>query len=90
MRPGPLDRRLLRLGRSGRFFAAAVVLLGGAAAALVVARAFVLAGVIADLWGGAALDQVDGRLTALVALAAGSAVVAWLTEVAAHHALASG
>jgi ATP-binding cassette subfamily C protein CydCD len=85
---GPLDRRLLRLGRPGRLFAAAVVLLGGAAAALVAVRALVLADIVADVWNGAALPAVSGRLIVILSLAAGSAAIAWLTEVAAHRAAA--
>jgi len=86
--PGPLDRRILRLGRSGRRFAAAVVVLGTVAALLVAARAAILAGIIADAFDGASPGAVSGALTLLLAVTAGAAVTAWLTEVAAHRAAA--
>ncbi len=84
----PLDRRLWRLGRQARRFAAAVVVLGVVEAGLVVTRAALLAGIVADAFAGARLPDLDGRLLWLVAIAAAAAATAWLTETAAHRASA--
>jgi thiol reductant ABC exporter CydD subunit len=83
-----LERRLWRLGRPARRFAAALVVLGVTAALLVVARATILADVIAAAFAGSGPAELEGRLSLLLLIAAGSAAVAWLTETAAHAAAA--
>jgi ATP-binding cassette subfamily C protein CydCD len=83
----PVDPRLLRHARATRGFLAASVLLGLAGALLLVAQGVLLAGLVVD-----AFQQhrgVHALLTPLVLLAlvgAGRALVAWLTELAAHRA----
>jgi ATP-binding cassette subfamily C protein CydCD len=86
----PIDPRLLRYARATRFFLAAVVVLGLAGAGLVVAQAMLIAEVVV----GAFQDGADSAglrtpLLLLVAVAAGRALVAWLTELAAHRASAA-
>ncbi|MFJ2743102.1 thiol reductant ABC exporter subunit CydD [Streptomyces sp. NPDC087440] len=86
----PIDPRLLRYARATRFFLGAVVVLGLAGAGLVVAQAMLIAEVVV----GGFEDGLDsaGVLTPLILLAvvaAGRALVAWLTELAAHRASAA-
>ncbi|WP_031154609.1 thiol reductant ABC exporter subunit CydD [Streptomyces xanthophaeus] len=83
----PIDPRLLRYARSTRLFLAAVVALGLVGAGLVVGQAMLLAEVVV----GAFEKGLDGEalrtpLLLLAAVALGRALVAWLTELAAHRA----
>ncbi|MEU8773086.1 thiol reductant ABC exporter subunit CydD [Streptomyces sp. NPDC048606] len=83
----PIDPRLLRYARSTRRFLGAVVALGLAGAALVVGQAMLIAEIVV----GAFEDGLDGSqlrtpLLLLAAVAVGRALVAWLTELAAHRA----
>ncbi|MFI5805609.1 thiol reductant ABC exporter subunit CydD [Streptomyces sp. NPDC051561] len=86
----PIDPRLLRYARATRFFLGAVVVLGLAGAGLVVAQAMFIAEVVV----GAFKDGLDSGelrtpLLLLVAVSVGRALVAWLTELAAHRASAA-
>ncbi|KUH38710.1 MULTISPECIES: thiol reductant ABC exporter subunit CydD [Streptomyces] len=86
----PIDPRLLRYAGATRLFLATVVLLGLAGAALVVAQAMLIAEIVV----GAFQQGLDVRdltlpLTLLAAVAAGRALVAWSTELAAHRASAA-
>lgn len=86
----PIDPRLLRYARATRRFLVAVVVLGLAGAGLVVAQAMIIAEVVV----GAFEDGFDaaGLRTPLLLLgvvAVGRALVAWLTELAAHRASAA-
>ncbi|WP_330331532.1 thiol reductant ABC exporter subunit CydD [Streptomyces sp. NBC_00536] len=86
----PIDPRLLRYARSTRLFLGAVVALGLAGAGLVVGQAMLIAeivvGAFEDGRGGQALRT---PLLLLAAVALGRALVAWLTELAAHRASAA-
>lgn len=82
----PIDPRLLRYARSTRLFLGAVVALGLAGAGLVVGQAMLMAEIVV----GAFEDGLDGAalrtpLLLLAAVALGRALVAWLTELAAHR-----
>lgn len=82
----PIDPRLLRYARSTRLFLGAVVALGLVGAALVVGQAMLIAEVVV----GAFEDGLSGAalrtpLLLLAAVALGRALVAWLTELAAHR-----
>ncbi|GAA3488366.1 thiol reductant ABC exporter subunit CydD [Streptomyces cremeus] len=83
----PIDPRLLRYARATRFFLGAVVVLGLAGAGLVVAQAMLIAEVVVggfeDGLGSAGLRT---PLILLAVVAGGRALVAWLTELAAHRA----
>ncbi|MEU8461856.1 thiol reductant ABC exporter subunit CydD [Streptomyces sp. NPDC029003] len=86
----PIDPRLLRYARSTRLFLAAVVALGLAGAGLVVGQAMLIAEIVV----GAFEKGLDGGalrtpLLLLAAVALGRALVAWLTELAAHRASAA-
>jgi thiol reductant ABC exporter CydD subunit len=83
-----MDRRLLRLGRGARVFLAGAVLLGLAGAALAVARAVLLAHLIAGGFAGESAARLAPSLAALAAVAGAAALVSWATEVAAHHSAA--
>ncbi|MDJ0383961.1 thiol reductant ABC exporter subunit CydD [Streptomyces sp. G-G2] len=83
----PIDPRLLRYARATRLFLGAVVALGLAGAGLVVGQAMLIAEIVV----GAFEDGLDGHalrtpLLLLGAVALGRALVAWLTELAAHRA----
>ncbi|MET9957942.1 thiol reductant ABC exporter subunit CydD [Streptomyces sp. NPDC006326] len=83
----PIDPRLLRYARTTRLFLGAVVALGLAGAGLVVGQAMLLAEIVV----GAFEKGLDGQalrtpLLLLAAVALGRAVLAWLTELAAHRA----
>ncbi|MFD5617486.1 thiol reductant ABC exporter subunit CydD [Streptomyces yangpuensis] len=86
----PIDPRLLRYARSTRLFLGAVVALGLAGAGLVVGQAMLTAEIVVGAFeqglGGAALRT---PLLLLAAVAVGRALVAWLTELAAHRASAA-
>ncbi|WP_099908026.1 thiol reductant ABC exporter subunit CydD [Streptomyces sp. TLI_171] len=84
----PIDPRLLAHARTTRAFLAGSVLLGGVGAALLVAQA----ALIASLVVGAFQDgesSLWGPLAGLAAVAAGRALVAWLTELTAHRSVAA-
>ncbi|MEO3972827.1 thiol reductant ABC exporter subunit CydD [Streptomyces sp. CAU 1734] len=83
----PIDPRLLRYARATRRFLLAVVLLGLLGAALVVAQAMLIAEVVVGAFEqGHSAGDLAGALGLLAAVAAGRAVVSWLTELAAHRA----
>ena len=83
-----IDRRLFRMGRGARPFLAAAVVLGLAGAGLAIARAVLLAHLVAEAFVGTPARELSTPLAWLLAVAGVSAVVAWLTEVAAHHSAA--
>ncbi|MFD0551697.1 thiol reductant ABC exporter subunit CydD [Streptomyces rectiviolaceus] len=86
----PIDPRLLRYARATRFFLAAVVVLGVAGAGLVVAQAMLIAEIVVGAFQkGLALGDLGTPLVLLAVVAAGRALVAWLTELAAHRASAA-
>ncbi|MER5727614.1 thiol reductant ABC exporter subunit CydD [Streptomyces sp. NPDC002138] len=83
----PIDPRLLRYARATRLFLGAVVALGLAGAGLVVGQAMLIAEIVVGVFE----DGLDGPalrtpLLLLAAVALGRALVAWLTELAAHRA----
>ena len=86
----PVDPRLLRYARATRGFLLASVLLGLLTAGLVIAQATLIAEIIV---GAFQQDASSGELAAplgwLVAVSVGRAVVAWLTELAAHRSSAA-
>ncbi|MER5638440.1 thiol reductant ABC exporter subunit CydD [Kitasatospora sp. NPDC002227] len=83
----PVDPRLLRHARATRGFLAASVLLGGAGAVLVVAQASLIAEIVMRAFQRASYDLAP-LLVGLAAVALGRALVAWLTELAAHRSVA--
>lgn len=86
----PVDPRLLRYARATRFFLVAVVALGAVGAGLVIAQAMLLAEVVVGAFQhGRSLAELTTPLLLLVAVSAGRALVAWLTERAAHRASAA-
>ncbi|MFE9771118.1 thiol reductant ABC exporter subunit CydD [Streptomyces sp. NPDC005931] len=86
----PIDPRLLRHARTTRLFLLAVVGLGAAGAVLVIAQAMLIAEVVVGAFQhGLTVTQLRTPLVLLVAVALGRAVVAWLTELAAHRASAA-
>ncbi|MET7902685.1 thiol reductant ABC exporter subunit CydD [Streptomyces sp. NPDC005355] len=83
----PIDPRLLRHARATRFFLAASVMLGLAGAGLVIAQAMVIAEVVVGAFQrGDGVGTLTLPLALLALIAAGRAVVSWLTELAAHRA----
>ncbi|MGW1207351.1 thiol reductant ABC exporter subunit CydD [Streptomyces cyaneofuscatus] len=86
----PIDPRLLRYARATRFFLAAVVALGLVGAALVIAQAMLIAEiVVGGFEDGLTVTELRTPLLLLAAVAVGRALVAWLTELAAHRASAA-
>ncbi|MDQ0795173.1 thiol reductant ABC exporter subunit CydD [Streptomyces sp. B1I3] len=86
----PIDPRLLRYARATRFFLAAVVALGLVGAALVIAQAMLLAEVVVGGFeDGLTVAGLRTPLMLLAAVAAGRALVAWLTELASYRASAA-
>ncbi|MEV5509138.1 thiol reductant ABC exporter subunit CydD [Streptomyces orinoci] len=86
----PVDPRLLRYASATRFFLAASVLLGLAGAGLVIAQAMLIAQIVTGAFQhGRGTGQLTGPLVLLAVVAAGRALVAWLTELAAHRAAAA-
>ncbi|MGW5736621.1 MULTISPECIES: thiol reductant ABC exporter subunit CydD [Streptomyces] len=86
----PIDPRLVRYARATRFFLAAVVVLGIAGAGLVIAQAMLIAEIVVGAFQkGLAPGDLTTPLLLLVLVAAGRALVAWLTELAAHRASAA-
>lgn len=83
----PIDPRLLRHARATRLFLVAVVVLGVAGAALVIAQAMLVAEVVVGGFeDGLTASGLRTPLLLLAAVALGRALVAWLTELAAHRA----
>ncbi|MGW7606092.1 thiol reductant ABC exporter subunit CydD [Streptomyces sp. NPDC054766] len=86
----PIDPRLLRYARATRLFLVAVVGLGVVGATLVIAQAMLIAEVVVGAFQhGSSVVELRTPLLLLAAVAAGRAVVAWLTELAAHRASAA-
>ncbi|MGW3913495.1 thiol reductant ABC exporter subunit CydD [Streptomyces sp. NPDC005070] len=86
----PIDPRLLRYARATRRFLVAVVGLGVAGAALVIAQAMLVAEVVVGAFQhGFSASELRTPLILLTAVALGRALVAWLTELAAHRASAA-
>ncbi|GAA0295582.1 thiol reductant ABC exporter subunit CydD [Streptomyces polychromogenes] len=83
----PIDPRLLRYARSTRLFLGAVVALGLAGAGLVVGQAMLIADIVVGTFErGLDAGALRTPLLLLAAVALGRALVAWLTELAAHRA----
>ncbi|MGW1953541.1 thiol reductant ABC exporter subunit CydD [Streptomyces sp. NPDC001920] len=86
----PIDPRLLRYARATRLFLLAVVGLGALGAGLVIAQAMLIAEVVVGAFQqGFSAAELRTPLLLLGAVAAGRALVAWLTELAAHRASAA-
>ncbi|MFH8793904.1 thiol reductant ABC exporter subunit CydD [Streptomyces sp. NPDC017941] len=86
----PIDPRLFRYARATRFFLVAVVVLGLAGAGLVVAQAMLIAEiVVGGFQDGLDAGDLSTPLLVLAVVAVGRALVAWLTELAAHRASAA-
>ncbi|WP_460067606.1 thiol reductant ABC exporter subunit CydD [Streptomyces sp. YKOK-I1] len=86
----PIDPRLLRHARATRFFLMAVIGLGAAGALLVIAQAMLIAEVVVGAFQhGLGVSVLRTPLLLLAAVAAGRALVSWLTELAAHRASAA-
>ncbi|WP_314222892.1 thiol reductant ABC exporter subunit CydD [Streptomyces zaehneri] len=86
----PIDPRLLRYARATRLFLVAVVGLGAVGAVLVIAQAMLIAEVVVGAFQhGLSLAELRTPLLLLAAVAVGRALVAWLTELAAHRASAA-
>ncbi|MGI5339064.1 thiol reductant ABC exporter subunit CydD [Streptomyces sp. CA-181903] len=86
----PVDPRLLRHASATRRFLAASVLLGLVGAGLVIAQAMLIAETVTGAFRhGRSPGDLAVPLALLAATAAGRALVAWLTELAAHRASAA-
>ncbi|MER6559393.1 thiol reductant ABC exporter subunit CydD [Streptomyces sp. NPDC001027] len=86
----PIDPRLLRYARATRAFLVAVVGLGAVGAALVIAQAMLIAeAVVGAFQHGMTVTELRTPLVLLAVVAIGRALVAWLTELAAHRASAA-
>ncbi|MEU3052768.1 thiol reductant ABC exporter subunit CydD [Streptomyces griseus] len=86
----PIDPRLLHHARATRLFLAAVVALGLVGALLVIAQAMLIAEiVVGGSEDGLTVTALRTPLLLLAAVALGRALVAWLTELAAHRASAA-
>lgn len=86
----PIDPRLVRYARATRFFLAAVVGLGLVGAALVIAQAMLIAEiVVGGFEDGLTVTELRTPLLLLATVAVGRALVAWLSELAAHRASAA-
>ncbi len=84
-----LDPRLVRYARATRSFLVVSIVLGTVAAVLIVARAWLLADVIAGAFvGGKGLAQLRLPLVALLLVVLTRAAVAWGAELAASRASA--
>ncbi|MYS24953.1 ATP-binding cassette, subfamily C, CydCD [Streptomyces sp. DvalAA-14] len=83
----PVDPRLLRYARTSRVFLAGSVLLGLVGAVLIVAQAVLIADVVVGgFQHGDGAGALRSDLLGLAGVAAGRALVAWLTELCAHRA----
>ncbi|MER7196257.1 hypothetical protein, partial [Streptomyces sp. NPDC000188] len=83
----PVDPRLSAYARTTRAFLAGSVVLSGVGAALLVAQASLVAEIVVPAFKEHAYD-LTWPLLGLVAVALGRALVAWLTELAAHRSVA--
>jgi thiol reductant ABC exporter CydD subunit len=83
----PLDPRLIRYAGATRRYLVACVALGLAVAGLIVAQATLLASGISAAFHGH--GRITATLTALAAVVAGRALLAWAQEMAAHRAAAA-
>ena len=89
-RRGPVDPRLMQLGRGVRAHMALTVVLGGVTALLVIAQAWLLADVIARAFDGTiTVADVRAPLTVLLVVVVARAATAWYTEVSANRAVES-
>ncbi len=85
----PLDPRLLRYARATRVYLLLTVVIGAVTAALVIGQAALVARLVdGGFAGGLGLAQMRGPLLALAAVLLARAVLAWLTELAAHRSAA--
>ncbi len=85
----PLDPRLLQHAHATRGFLVASVAIGTMSALLLVAQAFLIAGVVADAFqGGAAVADLSGPISALVGIAVARAVLVWGSEAVGHRSAA--
>ena len=78
-----MDRRLLRHANAARAFIGACVVLGAINGVLVIAQAWLIADIVSAAFDGRGVSQLRGALTALLAVVAGRALVAWGGEVVA-------
>jgi ATP-binding cassette subfamily C protein CydCD len=86
----PVDPRLLRYARATRLFLVAIVGLGAVGAGLVIAQAMLIAEVVVGAFQHRmSVTELGTPLLLLAAVACGRALVAWLTELAAHRASAA-
>ncbi|MFH9608563.1 thiol reductant ABC exporter subunit CydD [Streptomyces sp. NPDC017448] len=86
----PIDPRLLHHARATRLFLVAAVALGLLGALLVIAQAMLIAEiVVGGFEGGLTVTELRTPLLLLAAVAVGRALIAWLTELAAHRASAA-
>ncbi|WP_406124532.1 thiol reductant ABC exporter subunit CydD [Streptomyces sp. NBC_00989] len=86
----PIDPRLLRYARATHLFLMAVVGLGALGAVLVITQAMLIAEVVVGAFQHRmSVGELGTPLLLLVAVAAGRALVSWLTELAAHRASAA-
>ncbi|MFF9806856.1 thiol reductant ABC exporter subunit CydD [Streptomyces coeruleorubidus] len=86
----PIDPRLLRYARATRVFLVAVIALGAIGAGLVIAQAMLIAEMVVGAFQHRmAVSELATPLLLLTAVAAGRALVGWLTELAAHRASAA-
>ncbi|MFD6174485.1 thiol reductant ABC exporter subunit CydD [Streptomyces coeruleorubidus] len=86
----PIDPRLLRYARATRVFLVAVIVLGAIGAGLVIAQAMLIAEMVVGAFQHRmAVSELATPLLLLTAVAAGRALVGWLTELAAHRASAA-
>ncbi|MBV9026186.1 MAG: thiol reductant ABC exporter subunit CydD, partial [Streptomycetaceae bacterium] len=89
----PIDPRLLRYARTTRVFLAATVALGLAGAGLVIVQAMLIADIVNRTVGAFhrhdSLRHLTQDIALLAAVAAGRALVNWLTELAAHRTSAA-
>ncbi|MEU3981506.1 thiol reductant ABC exporter subunit CydD [Streptomyces sp. NPDC026672] len=86
----PIDPRLLRYARATRLFLVAVVGLGALGAGLVIAQAMLIAEVVVGAFQHhLSASELRTPLLLLAAVAAGRALVSWLTELSAHRASAA-
>jgi ATP-binding cassette, subfamily C, bacterial CydCD len=86
----PIDPRLLQYARATRLFLVAVVGLGAVGALLVIAQAMLIAEtVVGAFQHGMSVAGLRTPLLLMVGVAIGRALVAWLTELAAHRASAA-
>jgi ATP-binding cassette subfamily C protein CydCD len=85
----PSDRRLLRYARPARTYLVGLVVVTVAVAGLVILQAQLLATAIAGAFSdGLDLSALTGTITALAAVVAGRAVLAWAIEALSYRASA--